>query len=79
MARDAAGKKLIKFLGHKNVGHDAGRPHPVFFERRIEMTPEEQNQTGKYSDEYQNEFTICFAIMVAVSMAIAAILTMLGA
>ena len=43
------------------------------------MTPEERNQTGKFSDEYQNEFTICFAIMVAVSMAIAAVLTMLGA
>ena len=43
------------------------------------MTPEEQNQTGKYSKEYQRELAICFAIMVAVSMAIAAILTMLGA
>ena len=36
MARDAAGKKLIKFLGHKNVGHDAGRPSPCFL-RRMKM------------------------------------------
>jgi len=43
------------------------------------MTPEERNQTGKYSDAYQKELGGCFGIMIIASMIIAAILTLLGA
>jgi len=43
------------------------------------MTEEELNQTGKYSDEYQDELALCLGIMFVASMLIAAILTMLGA
>jgi len=33
------------------------------------MTEEEQNQTGKFSDEYQNELAGCFGIMFVVLIA----------
>jgi len=43
------------------------------------MTPEERNQTGKYSDEYQDEYYTCAAIAMVVLFVLAAVLTVLGA
>jgi len=41
------------------------------------MTPEERNQTGKFSDDYQREYTLCFAIAMVAAIAFAVVMTII--
>jgi len=58
--------------------------NPVFL-RRFEMTEDERTQTGKFSDEYQNELVVCYGIMLvpllacAIVIGVAKLVALLGA
>jgi len=49
------------------------------------MTEDERTQTGKFSDEYQNELVVCYGIMLvpllacAIVIGVAKLVALLGA
>jgi len=42
------------------------------------MTPEEEEQSGKYSDAYQREYALCFVIAMVAGIVFAAVMTIRG-